>query len=144
MIREVQGLTSPTSLDCRRKLLTHLQPKSPRVLRIVSIKALWNFREVKRISRITRHGSEEGYKNVAKSRKRTITASTKQPSKSALSPLWIGGVVVAAIILVGGLILLGNQSRGGPAGSAQFDFSQFPTKGNNEATVTFIDFSNYG
>ena len=78
---------------------------------------------------------------MAKSRKRTVTASTRQPSKSALSPLWIGGAVVAALILVGGLILWGNQSRGG---RPQLDFSQFPTKGNNEATVTFIDFSNYG
>jgi hypothetical protein len=53
-------------------------------------------------------------------------------------------VVVAAIILVGGLILLGNQSRSGTVERTQFDFSQFPTKGNNEAPVTFIDFSNYG
>ena len=81
---------------------------------------------------------------MAKSRKRSVTASTKQPSKSALSPLWIGGVVVAAIILVGGLILLGNQSRGGTAENAQFDFSQFPMKGSKDAPVTFIDFSNYG
>lgn len=56
----------------------------------------------------------------------------------------IGGVVVAAVLVVAGLIFLGNQTRSGGQTTPDFDLSRFPTKGSAEAPVTFIDFSNYG
>jgi hypothetical protein len=58
----------------------------------------------------------------------------------------IGGVVAAAVILVVGLILLGNRSSSEQAAGnvPGFDFSNFPHKGSDQAPVTFVDFSNYG
>ncbi len=66
--------------------------------------------------------------------------SRKQVQKT-ISPVMIGLVAVAAIALVAGLILLGNQSR---SGAGPIDFSQFPTKGDEAAPVTIIEFSDYG
>jgi hypothetical protein len=53
----------------------------------------------------------------------------------------IGVVVIAALLVVGGLILLGNQTRstGDPV-----DISQFPTLGEASALVTMIEYSDYG
>jgi hypothetical protein len=97
-----------------------------------------------RTSRLTQYLIKK-VQNVAKSKRRAVTAS-QTSSKSTLSPLLIGGVVVAVIILVAGLILLGNQGSESQPGEslAQVDFSNFPSKGSEEAPVTFIDFSNYG
>ena len=52
----------------------------------------------------------------------------------------IGIVAAIAILLVGGLIVLGNSGRA----TETVDLSQFPTKGNANAPVTMIDFSDYG
>ena len=52
----------------------------------------------------------------------------------------IGIVVAAVIFLVGGLIILGNQSRLGET----VDESQFPTLGDANAPVTITEFSDYG
>lgn len=52
----------------------------------------------------------------------------------------IAVVVVAAVLIVGGLIFLGNQSRAGQP----VDVSQFPTLGDANAPVTITEFSDYG
>jgi hypothetical protein len=67
---------------------------------------------------------------------------TPKPATSStkISPLMIGAVVVAAVLIVGGLILLGNQSKS----PATIDLSPFPYKGNKAAAVTLVDFSDYG
>ncbi|HXV43476.1 MAG TPA: hypothetical protein VEC96_10480 [Anaerolineae bacterium] len=75
---------------------------------------------------------------MSKTRRRTTTA--KPASKPVVSPLIIGLVAAVAILIVGGLIVLGNQDRT----TASIDLSQFPTKGNATASVTMIDFSDYG
>jgi hypothetical protein len=49
-------------------------------------------------------------------------------------------VAAVAILIVGGLIVLGNQNRT----TASMDLSQFPSQGNATASVTMIDFSDYG
>lgn len=68
---------------------------------------------------------------------------TASPSTGpVLSPLTIGIVVVAAVLIVGGLIVLGNQFRGG--GGGPVDISQFPTLGEATAPVTLIEYSDYG
>jgi hypothetical protein len=41
---------------------------------------------------------------------------------------------------VGGLIVLGNSGRA----TEPVDLSQFPTKGDANAPVTMVDFSDYG
>lgn len=64
----------------------------------------------------------------------------KSPQKTAISPLLIGVVTAAAILLVGGLVYLGNQSRTGQA----VDESQFPILGDPNAPVTLTEFSDYG
>jgi hypothetical protein len=62
---------------------------------------------------------------------------TKQQSKSAISPTLIILVIVAAILIVGGLIILSNQS-------VDVDISQYPVKGDANAPVTIIEYSDYG
>lgn len=75
---------------------------------------------------------------MAKTKKRV--KPTKQ-SKQTISPVLIGIVAIASILLVAGLIVLGNQSQsaGGPV-----EVSQFPSMGSADAPVTIIEFSDYG
>jgi hypothetical protein len=75
---------------------------------------------------------------LAKTQKRPINKPASQSTK--ISPLMIGAVAVVAVLIVGGLIWLGNQSTSvGP-----IDLSNFPTKGSAAAAVTLVDFSDYG
>lgn len=74
---------------------------------------------------------------MAKTRKRT-----KTQQKSAISPLMIVVVSIGALLIVIGLIVLGNQSSGQVTGSV--DVSEFPTLGQPDAPVTMIEFSDYG
>lgn len=76
---------------------------------------------------------------MAKTRKRTRKQAKTQ---STISPVMIGAVVVAAMLVVGGLILLGNQATSGGSGSV--DDSQFPTLGEANAPVTLLEYSDYG
>lgn len=64
----------------------------------------------------------------------------KSPQSTVISPVLIGIVTAAAILLVGGLVYLGNQTRTGQA----VDESQFPTLGDPNAPVTLTEFSDYG
>jgi protein-disulfide isomerase len=75
---------------------------------------------------------------MAKAKKRVRKS---QQQKSSVSPLLIVGVAVGAVLLVIGLILLGNRS---PAASAPVDVSQFPAKGAEDAPVTMVEYSDYG
>lgn len=78
---------------------------------------------------------------LAKTQKRA-RAGAKTRRKSTVSPLMIGIVVIGAILVVGGLILLGNQS--GTGTGAPIDISQFPALGEVNAPVTMVEFSDYG
>ncbi len=53
----------------------------------------------------------------------------------------IGLVAAAAILIVGGLIWLGNSNQ---PETVSVDLSQFPTKGSPDAPVTMVDYSDYG
>ena len=77
---------------------------------------------------------------MAKARRRPQVRS-KMQRKSAVSPVMIGAVTVAAILVVAGLIILGNQ---GPNISGSVDASRFPTLGDALAPVTMVEFSDYG
>ena len=78
-----------------------------------------------------------GGNELTKTRKRT-----KPQQKSIISPVMIGVVTVAAILMVVGLILLGNQSSSGSG--EPVDVSQFPTLGDANAPVTMVEYSDYG
>jgi hypothetical protein len=54
----------------------------------------------------------------------------------------IGIVVVGALLIVIGLIMLGNQQPREAAGPA--DVSQFPALGAEIAPVTMVEYSDYG
>jgi len=72
---------------------------------------------------------------LTKSRKRT-----KAQQKSAISPVLIGVVAVAAILVVVGLVMLSNQSKT----VEPVDVSQYPTLGDANAPVTMVEYSDYG
>ena len=76
-------------------------------------------------------------------KKRTKTRAKPQ-QKSMISPVMIGVVAVAAILVVAGLILLGNQSNSGSGSGGPVDVSQFPTMGDANAPVTMLEYSDYG
>jgi len=75
---------------------------------------------------------------LAKTKKRALPTKS---SKQTISPVLIGIVSIASILLVAGLIILGNQTQS--AGEA-VDVSRFPSMGNANAPVTIIEFSDYG
>ena len=78
---------------------------------------------------------------MTKSRK-TSSRRSQQIPKSGISPMIIGAVVVGALLIVGGLIYLGNlyNNRGGPPP----DLSSFPTIGEANAPVTMVEYSDFG
>ncbi len=69
--------------------------------------------------------------------------STKAQPKSPISPLLIGIVAGVALILVGGLIWLGNLGNQ-TATVAPIETANYPFMGAANAPVTMIDFSDYG
>jgi len=78
--------------------------------------------------------------SLTKSKKRAKTRSAKTQQKSAISPVMIGVVAVAAILVVVGLVLLSNPSRA----VEPVEVGQFPTLGDANAPVTMIEYSDYG
>jgi len=62
--------------------------------------------------------------------------------KSAISPIMIAAVVGAAILIVGGLILISNQGKSGSVTAD--DVAGFPTLGNPNAAVVIEDYSDFG
>jgi protein-disulfide isomerase len=75
---------------------------------------------------------------LAKTRRRP---ATQTKSKSPISPVLIGVVVVAAVLVVSGLIVLGNQRQ---AVGQPVEASEFPTLGDPSAPVTIVEYSDYG
>lgn len=76
---------------------------------------------------------------MAKTKKRVKPG---QQSKQTISPILIGIVAIASILVVAGLIVLGNQTQRVVGGSV--DVSQFPSMGDADAPITMIEFSDYG
>ena len=74
---------------------------------------------------------------MAKAKKRVRT----KEEKPLVSPIIIVIIIAAALLVVGGLILLGNQ---GTTTVEPVDISQFPAKGDPEAPVTIVEYSDYG
>jgi protein-disulfide isomerase len=75
---------------------------------------------------------------VAKTRRRPKS----QSKKSAISPMIIAAVVGAAILIVGGLILISNQGK--PGSDAASDVALFPTLGDPNAAVVIEEYSDFG
>jgi hypothetical protein len=75
---------------------------------------------------------------VAKTHQRS---KAKAEAKPLVSPLMIGIVVAAAVLVVVGLVMLGNW---GTTPTAPVELSQFPNKGQADAPVTIVEFSDYG
>ncbi len=80
---------------------------------------------------------------MAKTKKRGVAGPQPRTPKSKplITPVQIGLVAVAALLIVGGLIVLGNQGRGlaGPV-----NLEGFPSLGAADAPVTFVEYSDYG
>ena len=79
---------------------------------------------------------------MAKSRQR-VRKKTQQKSKPVISPILIIGVVAGSLLLVGGLILLGNQNQNTSTGLAP-DIEQVPGLGDVNAPVIMEDYSDFG
>lgn len=79
---------------------------------------------------------------MAKSRQRT-RRKTQQKSKPAISPILIIGVVAGSLLLVGGLILLGNKNRNATIGGSP-DIEQVPGLGDANAPVVMEEYSDFG
>ena len=75
------------------------------------------------------------------SKKRNAVRSQRK-EKSAISPLMMGGVAVIAVVLVIGLIWLGNRQKNNLSGGV--DVGQFPAEGLAEAPVTVEEYSDFG
>lgn len=58
--------------------------------------------------------------------------------------MMIAAVVGAAILIVGGLILISNQGNPASSGSGKVAQAQFPTLGDPNATVVIEEYSDYG
>jgi protein-disulfide isomerase len=74
------------------------------------------------------------------SKKRTRQKSKPQ-EKPVVSPIMIVGVSLAAVLLVVGLIVLGNQST---RANVEVDTGQYPAEGDPNAPVTIVEYSDYG
>jgi len=83
---------------------------------------------------------------LAKTKRRGPTGTTpgRAAKSKGITPVQIGLVALAAILIVGGLIVLGNQARGGGGAASEADLAQYPTLGPSDASVTMIEFSDYG
>ena len=73
--------------------------------------------------------------------KRKTRTKTQDQQKPVVSPMLIVGVSLAAVLLVVGLIVLGNRST---RANVTVDIGDFPTEGDANAPVTIIEYSDYG
>ncbi|MCB0210893.1 MAG: DsbA family protein [Anaerolineae bacterium] len=76
---------------------------------------------------------------MAKNRKSSRRAVQTQKS-SGISPVMIGVVVAGVLLIVAGLIYLGNQGTEPVA----LDLTSFPTLGDPNAPVTMVEYSDLG
>jgi protein-disulfide isomerase len=72
-------------------------------------------------------------------KKRKSTSSSKK-EQSAIQPGLIIGVVVAAVLIVGGLVLLGNFNQS----AAPVDLTGYPSMGDPNAKVTVVEYADFG
>lgn len=72
----------------------------------------------------------------------TRSTRSRTAEKSRISPVMIGVIAIAAILIVAGLMWLGNRDQ--TTASAEIDLSQFPSKGPAGAPVTIVEYSDYG
>lgn len=77
---------------------------------------------------------------MSKNRKRTRTSSKAQEKPAVSTPMVIG-MAVAALLIVVGLVLLGNWSQGS---ADPVDISTLATLGDSNAPVTMIEYSDFG
>ncbi|MBN1219479.1 MAG: DsbA family protein [Anaerolineae bacterium] len=69
--------------------------------------------------------------------KAKIKSRVKRQAKPTISPTMIVLVMGAALLIAGGLMVVGNQA-------GEVDVSRYPTKGQADAPVTIIEYSDYG
>jgi len=74
--------------------------------------------------------------------KKRVPTRVERKQKSAVSPMMIAGVAVIAVLLVVGLIWLGNRQESNL--SATVDIGDFPTEGVATAPVTIVEYSDFG
>jgi len=77
---------------------------------------------------------------VAKTKRR----AAPQQSGPAISPMMIGVVAVAAILIVGGIILLSNQGTTPTPAAGTLEAGTFPTVGDPNAPVTITEYGDFG
>jgi protein-disulfide isomerase len=77
---------------------------------------------------------------MSKSKNQTKSQLNKE-HKPVISPMMIGLVAAAAVLMVIGLIILGNQSA---KSTASIDLNTLPTLGEASAPVTMVEYSDYG
>lgn len=78
-------------------------------------------------------------KTVSKTRRTTRPTSAKAATGSSISPMMIGIVIGVVVLVVGGLIVLGNLGNQ----PASVDISKYPVLGEATAPVTLLGYSDY-
>lgn len=73
-------------------------------------------------------------------KKHVRTSTVTKTEKSGMQPGLIIGIVVAAVLIVGGLVLMGNFNQN----SGPVDLTGFPTLGEANAKVTMVEYSDFG
>jgi protein-disulfide isomerase len=73
--------------------------------------------------------------------KRNVRTKKQNDQKPAVSPMLIVGISLAAVLLVVGLIVLGNQST---RADVTVNLNEYPSEGNANAAVTVVEYSDFG
>jgi len=77
--------------------------------------------------------------------KSRVSTRPQHEAKQVISPTMLIGIgVVLAIVILGGLIFMSNQSNSATSANARLEQNEFPTAGDPNAPVTMVDFSDYG
>lgn len=73
--------------------------------------------------------------------KRNVKTNKSAGQKPVVSPILIVGISLAAVLLVVGLIVLGNQST---RADVTVNLSDYPAEGDANAPVTIVEYSDFG
>lgn len=73
--------------------------------------------------------------------KRNVKTNKSTGQKPVVSPILIVGISLAAVLLVVGLIVLGNQST---RADVTVNLSDYPAEGDANAPVTIVEYSDFG
>lgn len=87
---------------------------------------------------ITQYHCSGGVLTTMAKRRKRVQPQKKKP----ISPTTIMVVVIAIIAVVGGLIAV-SLGQGGTTTAEPTDLAQFPTKGEPDAPVTIVEYSDY-